>query len=191
MQTKPETKIKVKADQTLALALSETRALYIAHIRSWLAKRVSDLYAKMEAAGWDANVVAPRPDSFRTGKTEYRTGEAYNVFVRHWTGSVPAPFSIRQSKTDIRCPHPELDAKLSAEAEARGGAEFDGYVIKLSGKIGKPVQAVLSLSGALWNGSTLEVLTTDGEQQTWHTKVIINASIYHKLFNQWPTRRVV
>lgn len=70
-------------------------------------------------------------------------------------------------------------------------AEVDSYVIKLAGKIGKPVVSG-SVNGDLWQGSTLTVaIAGSTESQRWTTKCIINQSCLGKLFNQWPTRRLV
>jgi hypothetical protein len=74
-------------------------------------------------------------------------------------------------------------AKVSAERD------FDSYVVKLAGKIGKPVTSA-QVVGDLWNGSTLTVQCKDGESQTWRTKCILNTSPLGNLFNQWPTIRV-
>lgn len=67
-------------------------------------------------------------------------------------------------------------------------ANFDGYLAKLATKIEARISSG-TLQGSLWNGSVLRVETEQGSQ-SWSTKVIINRSVYNRLFNQWPTRRI-
>lgn len=74
------------------------------------------------------------------------------------------------------------------EVQAAAEANFNAYLGKLATKITARIQSG-SLSGYLWNGSTLTVETEAG-RQVWSTKCIINCSCLGKLFNQWPTRRV-
>ncbi len=74
-----------------------------------------------------------------------------------------------------------------AERRAAAQAEVDTFVVKLAGKIGKPVTSGVVV-GDLWHSSKLTVQTAHGEQ-VWFTHCIINTSVNGKAFNQWPTRR--
>jgi hypothetical protein len=86
--------------------------------------------------------------------------------------------------------------KLSDERVARRvqqtrdamATDFDGYVNKLSTKIGEGVVSA-EITGRLWDYSTLTVTKNDGSVERWRTQQIINVSCLGKLFNQWPTRR--
>jgi len=82
----------------------------------------------------------------------------------------------------------EAVRRYVAAARHAAQMEVDSYVIKLAGKIGKPVRD-LTVTGSLWNNSTLSVVCEDGEAQCWVTRCIINCSCLGTLFNQWPTRR--
>jgi hypothetical protein len=58
-----------------------------------------------------------------------------------------------------------------------------------AGKIGKEITSART-NGLIWDCATIWAFCTDGEEQVWHTQCIINRSVYNKLFNQWPTRRL-
>lgn len=82
----------------------------------------------------------------------------------------------------------DADDAVVKEANRRAASSFDSYVVKLIQKIGKKVSTAV-LTGNLWNDSVLTVRCSDGEEQKWNTRVIVNVSIRGKLFNQWPTTR--
>lgn len=73
-------------------------------------------------------------------------------------------------------------------AREEGRAIFNSYLAKLAKKIGARINSA-NLQGSIWTDCLLHVYTETGEQ-VWSTRVIINRSVYNKLFNQWPTRRV-
>lgn len=89
---------------------------------------------------------------------------------------------VRQSAGRVQ---PNVNAD-QARTEAK--ASFDAYVAKLAKKITSRITAA-RLAGPLWTGSTLSVDTEEGPQ-VWLTQIIVNCSVYRKLFNQWPTRRI-
>jgi len=81
--------------------------------------------------------------------------------------------------------------KLSFDSDRAfwaGNEEFNGYLAKLALKNTGRIIEVLSLTGVLWNGSTL-TLRVDDSLVAWETKCILNISCLGTVFNQWPTRR--
>ena len=91
----------------------------------------------------------------------------------------------RQFYQSIQTGSLESYAKMYADAAHE---DYMSWVHKLTAKIGKPV-AKSSITGSPWQGSTINVTCNDGEEQTWHTQMIINHSKFGKPFNQFPTRR--
>lgn len=69
--------------------------------------------------------------------------------------------------------------------------EFNGYLAKLALKNVEKIISVDSLTGNLWSGSLLSVVVESQATVVWETKCILNVSILGKVFNQWPTRRVL
>lgn len=93
------------------------------------------------------------------------------------------------------------DVIIAKQAAAAADAQLAGFCAKLAGKIdtelaelsngvlaGK-VERVWMTTRNIWENSILNVETNYG-RQVWHTKVIVNFSVYNKAFNQWPTRRL-
>jgi len=70
------------------------------------------------------------------------------------------------------------------------GAEdaYRNFMEKMIQKIGKPVVDA-KMTGNIWTNAVLTVNTDDGEEQVWHTQMILNFSKYQKMFNQFPSRR--
>lgn len=103
------------------------------------------------------------------------------------------------SRTAVYHVDPEAERRFIDQAEHAAEANFQAYVDKMRGKVkvpeatAGPIKKAAAYSinlGSLWNGSTLTVWHDDGSSAEWRTKRIVNISVYGKLFNQWPTRRV-
>jgi hypothetical protein len=80
---------------------------------------------------------------------------------------------------------PNVNETNVAEA---AGADFDGYLARLAGKIAEPIEGG-RLAGSIWDNTLLTVQTRDSIQ-VWRTRCIVNVSCLGNLFNQWPTRRL-
>jgi hypothetical protein len=137
---------------------------------------------EFEKHDWDLDVVAPRPTA-AVGRPRYRAMAEKRDFL----SSLTVAKSSRES--NIRSSSPEKKKSLMEAAAKNAHDSYMAWVAKIIDKIGKVVQSA-KMSGNPWNGSTLSVVTQDGEEQTWHTKMIINASKYGTLFNQFPSRRI-
>ena len=188
-----------KTVETLKLATAAHRASYVARAEELHIERLVSMRASLAAAGMDLNKVAPRPNT-NCGKSQYRFALAkHNNFRAVFQDDKNAPetadsrmFPMKRFYGEVPwivVEKPDAEAKLRAEARAEANLCFDAYLYKLAGKIGTPILAA-TMTGGLWNGSTLTVTLESGDIQVWTTKRILNVSVYGKLFNQWPTRRV-
>lgn len=166
-------------------ALAEPRGQYRTHYRNRLVEQVDAIASKLAANGMDLELVAPYPRS-NIGRNAYLAAVDLYQFARRFFASVKCSRSMRDP--DIVAPKPNRDEILDKLADEATARYFDGYVIKLSVKIGKPI-ASAKLVGSLWTDSTLNVICEDGENQVWHTQCIFNTSCLGRIFNQWPTRR--
>lgn len=149
-------------------------------------EQVEAAYAKLEAAGWDLDKVAPYPKSFSCSKAQYRQAVALYEFYRGIT-TYTAP-TRRNGEPNIRKACPEAVARRVQQAREMAGASYEAFVAKLEGKVGEHSAAKL-VTGGTWSYSILEVTTPAGVQR-WKTQMIINCSVLGTLFNQWPTRLV-
>lgn len=161
---------------TLAAALKDHRDAYKAGVAEKFARNVEYLLGKVEAAGGDLRKAFPKANYSR--EESYQFSDACRL-VNHVNGSVR--LAVRKSSG-------ELEAIIAGRAESATRDYFDGYVFKLSQKIGKEVYRA-TVTGDLWFGSILKVACVDGEEQTWRTKCILNVSVLGKVFNQFPTTR--
>lgn len=90
---------------------------------------------------------------------------------------------------------PDIDDFLRREAKVVAEDTVAAFCAKLAGKVdreraeGATVVGVASTTIDRWSSGTTVVRLSDGSEQEWHTKVILNQSCLGKLFNQWPTRR--
>ena len=148
------------------------------------AAQAERMYQMLEAAGWNLDVVAPRPTS-GMGRERYRAASARNQVFSSVTR--PAATSRRWGEPDIRVASPEDVARFIARAERDAATEYDAFICKLVAKVGDVVDA--SLEGDhVWSRSTLTVTLPSGAVQRWMTQQIVNVSVLGLLFNQWPTR---
>jgi len=91
---------------------------------------------------------------------------------------------------------PDIDEVLKREAQRVAEDTVAAFAAKLAGKVdreraeGATVVGVTSTTIDRWSSGTTVVRLSDGSEQEWHTKVILNQSCRGTLFNQWPTRRV-
>lgn len=189
---------------TLRATIEPQRAGYTAVIFKHLRDRVDAVLKRLADAGGDANAAAPYPDS-RMGRTEHAMAVELYHEIRKWTVAVnTASRGPRDPEPRVAKPAAEIDRNLQIEANAITDADFSSYAAKLTGKIlkdydhdAKAIVTKATVNGQLWVESDLVVEvesgdagSTDVRHQTWQTKMILNRSIYNRLFNQWPTRRV-
>ena len=110
-------------------------------------------------------------------------------FVAAYIATAERCFNAAQARLQ-----PQYRSKLafdSAKAFWAANEEFNGYLAKLALKNVEKIISVNSLSGSLWSGSLLSVVVESQATVVWETKCILNVSSLGKVFNQWPTRRVL
>lgn len=169
-QAAQQKKAEAGSAKALIDALRENRNQYVEEAKKraheWIIEKKNTL---KERGG--VNAIAPEPQRglFSTDYKAYKNATTLRTF---WS------FVDRV----------DVDEYVSEEAKA-AGASYDAWTHKLVQKIGKPVTQA-QVSGDPWHGSYITVKTKDGEEQSWHTKMILNRSKLGKMFNQFPTRRV-
>lgn len=157
----------------------------------------TELYAELERfkkllaatiPPYDSNAVAPRPGVFDNRETYHRK-QNYAARLSWFTKPVDNHKNIVAVREDIGSM-----IRHRAAAEALGAVQ--GYAAKMAVKVTEraPGVAIDSVAvtaagaGGLWSYSYLDVVLVNKATQRWHTQIIINRSVYNKLFNQWPTR---
>lgn len=164
-------------------AIAPQKAEAVARAQEYTREQLAKFVARFPV-GADFKALAPRPDSFRTGRKEYNRMMAYRslaqrvIDVEH--GRWP------EYTETVRGVDLEGVERLVEEAGAEAAASFDAYVAKLTEKVGACEQACVE--GNLWQRSRLSVRKGPVVEQ-WITQQILNFSVYGKAFNQWPTRK--
>jgi hypothetical protein len=152
-------------------------------------------FAAQFPVGADLKDHAPRGDSWKDGREQYKTKQA-----RHYLALQVLHISRANSFMD--CPqiiagvNAEGIERLCDEAAKDAAFSFDEYVAKLTRKVGHCNRA--SVEGWLWDHSILTVVKRSNPDdavspmvtERWKTQQILNFSVYGKAFNQWPTRKV-
>jgi hypothetical protein len=151
-------------------------------------KDIEALRVELEAAGMDANIVAPYPrDTY--GKDYFAKKSKYD-FLNNVVTTVS---SRGRFDPRIVAMDPKAIESYIRRCRHEAGFEFEAFVYKLCGKVGTVETAKLDAEYAqgwqLWNRSTLTVTKADGTTERWFTQCIVNRSINGKLFNQFPTRK--
>ena len=159
---------------------------YIAMAEKRAKDFVDDKLSVLKNADWDLNKVAPMPNSRTMGATAYKSAQAKRDLYRSITKSTVSV--SRPGEPDIREPNQAMIDRY-IEMNKRGAEDaYRNFMEKMIQKIGKPVVDA-KMTGNIWTNAILTVTTDDGEQQVWHTQMILNFSKYQKMFNQFPSRR--
>lgn len=194
--TQKRAEAKAEAEKVLEKKKGDSKALikiFDEHMKEYVAaaeKRakefIDDKLAVLKKADWDLNKVAPMPNSRTMGTSEYKTAQAKRDLYRSITKSTE--YSTRPGQPDIRVPNKAMIDRY-IEMNKKGAEEaYQNFMHKMMQKIGKPVIDA-KMTGNIWTNAILTVTTNDGEEQVWHTQMILNFSKYQKMFNQFPSRR--
>jgi len=213
----PESKPAVPSfTSTVDILTRETvtqRALYVAHVLTAFKARLKHLTSALESCGMDLDRYAPPAYTLKNcSRREYSMARAKRSHAEQYFGmTAETQAALAACRTVFSRPpyivalHPGAHAKLATLAAREADIAFDGYIVKLAGKIeatlpeetkaiNSPVpvrvRSVVLNGAAVWEGSVLDVTLSSGARQGWHTKCILNVSVLGKLFNQWPTRRL-
>ena len=177
-----------KTVQVLTTCTATHRADFVLRHEEAALSQLRWFRAELTKVGMDAEKFAPYPHG-SINREAYRMAESLYYSVRRYFQAAN-PNALRGIRDPlIVVERADAEAKVRADARKAANADFDAYLNKLANKIGQTITSA-AISGGLWDGSTLAVGCEDGTNQVWNTKCIINQSVYHKLFNQWPTRRV-
>jgi hypothetical protein len=135
---------------------------------------------------WDLNKAYP---PWRGGPgAEYQTRASRVSLLSSITKSKGSSYTGRREEPDIREPDQQKIDRYIANSVADAEASYREFMHKMITKIGKPVVDAV-MKGNIWDNAVLTVTTNDGEQQVWHTKMILNFSKYQRMFNQFPSRK--
>jgi len=145
------------------------------------------LIAKLEEAGWNLDIVAPRPNS-RDSREKYVSANRRRELFSSITTFVQDKPCRRANDPEFRARSAEREAAFIASAKEAAGLQYDAFVAKLVGKIGDCDDATIS-GNHIWSHSILTV-TKGGTVERWKTQHIHNISKLGLLFNQWPSRKV-
>lgn len=178
---------KKKGDSKALIKIFEThKNEYIQAAEKRAKDFINDKLEILKKHGWDLNKVAPPPNSRTMGSSEYKSAQAKRDLYRSITKSTE--YSDRPGQPDIREPNKAMIDRY-VEMNKKGAEEaYENFMHKMMQKIGKPVVDA-KMTGNIWTNAVLTVTTIDGEEQVWHTQMILNFSKYNKMFNQFPTRR--
>lgn len=194
--TQKRAEAKASAETAMQRKFADSSSLikiFESHLKEYTdmaAKRAGDfLKDKLETlknAGWDLDKVAPQPRS-NMSREQYMTAQNKRSLYTSITKSTV--YSPRRGEPDIREPNQAMIDRYIDLAVKGAEESYRDFMQKMITKIGKPVTDAV-MTGNIWTNAVLKVTTSDGENQTWNTKMILNFSKYQKMFNQFPSRQV-
>ena len=180
--------LKAAALQTpIARAVAPLKKQAVERANDAAREMVARAAAELKAGGDDLQLVAPYPKS-NLSRAVYRQQLAKYKFFSRITTSRKSSRSMHEP--DYRDMNPEAVEHFVKEARENAAFEFEAYVCKLTAKIGPVSEAKLE-GTHVWSYSFLNVIKANGERESWKTQTILNQSVYGKVFNQFPTRKVV
>ena len=159
--------------------LDEYKAMAKQRAKEFIEKRLEFL----SKHDWNINKAVPYPSGYGSDyKMAQNRRSLYNAITKSKSSSV------KVGEPDIREPDQQKIDRYVANSVKDAEASYREFMQKMITKIGKPVIDA-KMVGNIWTNAVLTVTTNDGEQQVWHTKMILNFSKYQRMFNQFPTRR--
>jgi hypothetical protein len=151
---------------------------FVAHAEKVGLEQYERIAKTFESHDMNLDEMAPKPN-INMSRGKYQATENYRSFVKSLFDVDVEPYM----KKSITKKNKYIDM---IEEQAR--ADYMAWIHKMIEKIGKPVVSATA-TGNPWQNSRLLVNTNDGEEQIWHTQMIINSSKFGKLFNQFPSTR--
>lgn len=175
----------------IAAAVEPIRTLAVAEAKKQAEETIERLAKKMAENFWNLDAVAPRPNSLKDGRREYQTKKAVRAAYENIFTIVPrSSFTYEPHRPVLLQRDSAREERFIKTCMEAANAQFDSYVAKLTAKVGEVVEAELTAGRHVWGFSVLSVKKPDGSREDWKTQQIMNVSVYGKLFNQWPTRKV-
>ena len=166
-------------------AVAPLKEQAIARAEQEAVKTVLRVWQQLADAGWDLNKAAPYPRSSRMDRVEYKKKVGrYHLF----SSLVETVSSRSMCDPHIVKSSQKRERVFVEKAMEMAASQYDMFVAKLVGKIGKCDAA--SLSGShVWGYSVLTVVKGEAVER-WQTQQIVNQSALGTVFNQWPTRKL-
>ena len=165
--------LAVEPLRTAAVARAEKTARNILTVR----------LQKLADAGWDVDLVAPYP---KAHNRDFKACVNYRNFMLSITTYTKS--TLRLGEPHIRKQSDIAEQHYIDSCKAAADAQYSAFIAKLTAKIGECNSAVLT-GDHVWGYSTLTV-TKGNTVELWKTQQIVNVSVLHKVFNQWPSRKV-
>lgn len=182
--------LEAGSHNVIIAAVAPLKADAIARAEKDARELVAKVAAKLEAAGWDLNVAAPSSDRRRDDERTQAIKDGRRSLYHSVTKSRPDQ-SYRLDAPYLVDMDPALVDRFIENAKRDAALQYDEFVAKLAIKVGKGATAATLEGNHVWGDSYLSVTMPGGIGQRWHTQQIVNVSKLGKLFNQWPTRRVL
>lgn len=156
---------------------------------------VDRVLAQLEQDDWNLEVSFPYPNSLRESRATYQEKLNKRNFAQKLTVRDKVrmePFIGRMSDPHYRMFSQEAIDHHMKIVRDMANASFDGYVSKMSAKIGEGAVSVTLDDDHrnLWDYSFLHVVREDGTKEKWKTQIITKCSSLGTVFNQWPSRKV-
>lgn len=152
--------------------------------------RLEHAKATLAEHGGDINAAAPYPSGMGYSHTHHAERIKYNFYHSIFKTDPDAGYqSLRPGSPHLVVYDEKRGERYIQQRMDDAAAQYDAFVVKLVGKIGKVKAAVLQ-GNHVWGRSTLIVTKPDGEMQAWKTQQIVNYSKLGNPFNQWPTRQL-
>lgn len=154
-------------------------------------KMIDNTIVALQDNDWDAQIVAPYPNSQVDYGITYHAKLNDYRFVRAITAAdeVRNPYCRRPNDPEYRVRSAEHENAIIKQWEDLAAAQYEAFVAKLVGKIGEVVSATLE-GNHVWGYSVLHVVKPDGTKEKWKTQMIYKVSKLGKPHNQWPSRKV-
>lgn len=172
----------------VALAVEPLRSAAMDRAEQFAADMVERMRVELDAAGWDAEKVAPYPKSWGMSREAYNAASRRYAFVSMITRSTGDGCRRTNDPRPVRM-DAERVSKFLADTREQASFQYDAFICKMIGKIGACMSATLSGSH-VWGYSFLTVQHKGQEPETWKTQQIVNVSKLGLPFNQWPSRKV-
>lgn len=169
----------------IALAVEPLRTGAVERAVKYAKETIANMTAKLEAAEWNLDVVAPYPYRDMERASYMSMKNKRNMFQMLFETNPNNGNRMNDPVFMLR--DEEAEARFIKMAAESASIEFDAYVVKLVGKVGE--HSTARVTGSLWDYSVLTVETPAGVQR-WKTQQILNVSKLNKVFNQYPTRKM-
>lgn len=151
---------------------------------------IAEATAELQANEWDIEKAAPYPMNIGHGFAYHLARAKYDDFHAITTSDpVKGYQALGRSSPYFVVMDDKKKQTFIDKREEQACREYDAFVAKLIKKIGPTKSATLE-GNHVWSFSILYVVLENGEHQRWNTKQIVNRSVYGKLFNQWPSRKM-